>query len=90
MNSSHLVYDIGLNRDNDTVAHAYFSDLMIFTRELGFSSSENVNEIKKCDFSNSSTTQFSVSLHFIKIEGNTVTMSLLDFTTVSARKNHQH
>ena len=46
MNSGHSVYDIGLKRDTDTFVHAYFSDLMIFTRELGFSSSENVNEIK--------------------------------------------
>lgn len=46
MNSGHSVYDIGLKRDSGTLAHAYFSDLMIFTRELEFSSSENVNEIK--------------------------------------------
>ncbi|XP_044176970.1 sushi, von Willebrand factor type A, EGF and pentraxin domain-containing protein 1-like isoform X2 [Acropora millepora] len=46
MNSGHSVYDIGLKRDTRTFVHAYFSDLMIFTRELGFSSSENVNEIK--------------------------------------------
>ncbi|XP_074621416.1 uncharacterized protein LOC141879947 isoform X2 [Acropora palmata] len=46
MNSGHSVYDIGLKRDSGTLVHAYFSDLMIFTRELGFSSSENVNEIK--------------------------------------------
>ena len=50
MNSKHSVYDIGLKRDSNTVAHAYFSDLMIFTRELGFSSSENVNEIRNVIF----------------------------------------
>ena len=33
-NSGHSVYDIGLKRDSGTTAHAYFSDLMIFTHEL--------------------------------------------------------
>ena len=33
-NSGHSVYDIGLKRDSGTTAHAYYSDLMIFTHEL--------------------------------------------------------
>ena len=49
MNSGHSVYDIGLKRDSGTVAHAYFSDLMIFDREYSFS--PNVNEIKDDIFS---------------------------------------
>ncbi|XP_068720078.1 uncharacterized protein [Montipora capricornis] len=50
MDSGHSVYDIGLKRDSGTVAHAYFSDLMVFNRELQFSPSENVNEIKSVIF----------------------------------------
>ena len=47
MNSGHSVFDIGLKRDDRTTAHAYFSDLMVFGRELRFSSIKNVNEIKE-------------------------------------------
>ncbi|XP_068701130.1 uncharacterized protein [Montipora foliosa] len=50
VDSGHSVYDIGLKRDGGTVAHAYFSDLMVFYRELQFSPSENVNEIKNAIF----------------------------------------
>lgn len=50
MNSRHSAYDIGFKRDNGTVAHAYFRDLMIFTWELRFASSENLNEIKDVIF----------------------------------------
>lgn len=46
-NSGHSVYDIGLKRDSRTTAHAYFSDLMVFSRELRFSPIKNVNEIKE-------------------------------------------
>ena len=37
-NSGHSVYDIGLKRDSRTTTHAYYSDLMVFSRELRFSS----------------------------------------------------
>ena len=47
MNSGHSVFDIGLKRDSRTTAHAYFSDLMVFRRELRFSPIRNVNEIKE-------------------------------------------
>ncbi|CAH3171045.1 unnamed protein product [Porites evermanni] len=47
MNSGHSVFDIGLKRDSRTTAHAYFSDLMVFRRELRFSPIKNVNEIKE-------------------------------------------
>lgn len=47
MNSGHSVFDIGLKRDSRTTAHAYFSDLMVFSRELRFSPIKNVNEIKE-------------------------------------------
>ena len=47
MNSGHSVFDIGLKRDSGTTAHAYFSDLMVFRRELRFSPIKNVNEIKE-------------------------------------------
>ena len=50
MDSGHSVYDIGLKRDSGTVEHAYFSDLMVVYRELQFSPSENVNEIKSVIF----------------------------------------
>ena len=50
IDSGHSVYDIGLKRDHGVVAHAYFSDLMVFYRELQFSPSENVNEIKSAIF----------------------------------------
>ena len=47
MNSSHPVYDIGLKRDTGAVAHAFFSDLMVFDRELPFSPTQSaINEIK--------------------------------------------
>ena len=46
-NSGHSVYDIGFKRDGGTTTHAYYSDLMVFSRELRFSSIENVNQIKK-------------------------------------------
>ena len=46
-NSGHSVFDIGLKRDNGATAHAYYSDLMVFNRELRFSSIENVNHIKE-------------------------------------------
>ena len=46
-NSGHSVYDIGLKRDGRTTTHAYYSDLMVFSRELRFSSIENVNQIKE-------------------------------------------
>ncbi|XP_067039821.1 uncharacterized protein [Acropora muricata] len=49
MNSGHSFYDIGLKRDSGTVAHAYFSDLIIFDREYSFS--QSVNEIKDNIFS---------------------------------------
>ena len=47
MNSGHSVFDIGLKRDSRTTAHAYFSDLLVFSRELRFSPIKNVNEIKE-------------------------------------------
>ena len=47
MNSGHSVFDIGLKRDSGITAHAYYSDLMVFSRELRFSSTENVNHIKE-------------------------------------------
>lgn len=50
MNSGHPDYDIGLKRDSGTVAHAFFSDLMIFYRELKVSNSPN--EIKSSIFLN--------------------------------------
>ena len=46
-NSGHSVYDIGLKRDDGKTTHAYYSDLMVFSRELRFSSIENVNQIKE-------------------------------------------
>ena len=46
-NSGHSVYDIGLKRDSRTTTHAYYSDLMVLSRELRFSSIENINEIKE-------------------------------------------
>ena len=47
-NSGHLVYDIGLKRDDEATTHAYYSDLMVFSRELRFSSIENsFNQIKE-------------------------------------------
>ena len=46
-NSGHSVYDIGLKRDSRTTTHAYYSDLMVLSRELRFSSIENMNEIKE-------------------------------------------
>ncbi|XP_068701132.1 uncharacterized protein [Montipora foliosa] len=47
MNSSHQFYDIGLKRDTGAVAHAFFSDLMVFDRELSFSPTQSaINEIK--------------------------------------------
>ena len=46
-NSGHSVYDIGLKRDSRTKTHAYYSDLMVLSRELRFSSIENMNEIKE-------------------------------------------
>ena len=46
-NSGHSVYDIGLKRDGGTTTHAYYSDFMVFSRELHFSSIENVNQIKE-------------------------------------------
>ncbi|XP_078382582.1 uncharacterized protein LOC144665249 [Oculina patagonica] len=33
-NSGHTVYDIGLKRDNGETSHAYYSDLMVFIRDL--------------------------------------------------------
>ena len=46
-NLGHSVFDIGLKRDNGATAHAYYSDLMVFSRDLRFSSIENVNHIKE-------------------------------------------
>ena len=46
-NSGHSVYDIGLKRDSGTTTHAYFSDLMVFSREMRFSSIQNMNQIKE-------------------------------------------
>ena len=40
-NSGHSVYDIGLKRDSEDTTHAYFSDLMIFNRELSDSEIRN-------------------------------------------------
>lgn len=37
MISGHSVYDIGLKRDSGTVAYVFFSDLVIFCRDLKFS-----------------------------------------------------
>lgn len=51
-NSGHAVYDIGFKRDSGTTTHAYFSDLMVFSREFQFSPSDNVNEIKDGIFGN--------------------------------------
>ena len=51
-NSGHAVYDIGLKRDNGITAHAYFSDLMVYSREFQFSHLNNVNEIKNRLFLN--------------------------------------
>ena len=51
-NSGHAVYDIGLKRDSGTTTHAYFSDLMVFSREFQFLPSNNVNEIKDGIFVN--------------------------------------
>jgi len=51
-NSGHAVYDIGFKRDSGTTTHAYFSDLMVFSREFQFSPSDNVNEIKDGIFRN--------------------------------------
>ena len=45
--SGHSVYDIGLKRDSRTTTHAYYSDLMVLSRELRFSSIENMNEVKE-------------------------------------------
>lgn len=45
-NTGHSVYDIGLKRDSAEAAHAYFSDLMIFNRDL------SVNEIANDLFHN--------------------------------------
>lgn len=50
--SGHAVYDIGLKRDSRTTTHAYFSDLMVFSREFRFSSLRDVNEIKNKIFLN--------------------------------------
>lgn len=33
-NSGHEVYDIGLKRDNGQTSHVYFSDLVVFNRQL--------------------------------------------------------
>ena len=46
-NSGHPVYDIGLKRDSGGTTHAYFSDLMMISREFQYSSSSNINEIKE-------------------------------------------
>ena len=47
MDIKNSVYDIGLKRDDGETTHAYYSDLMVFSRELRFSSIENVNQIKE-------------------------------------------
>ena len=33
-NSGHTVYDIGFKRDTAETVHGYFSDLMVYKREL--------------------------------------------------------
>jgi len=42
-NSGHTVYDIGFKRDNGETSHAYYSDLMVFDRDL--SDSEILNNL---------------------------------------------
>ena len=46
-NSGHSMYDIGIKRDNGVTTHAQYSDLMVFSRVLRFSSIENMNQIKE-------------------------------------------
>ena len=46
-NSGRSVYDIGLKRDGGKTNHAYYNDLMVFSRQLRFAAIENVNQIKE-------------------------------------------